>query len=362
MTKAIKEALLKKRDKKDQKIASSDYLSTGSTLLNIACSGKAKGGFVKGLYHFIVGDTNSGKSFLSMTCLAEAAINKHFDDYRFIYDNVEDGVQMDIAKFFGEAVAERLEPPAGTKDDPKYSETVEDFYDNLDDAGKDGRPFIYILDSMDAIGSRAENEKFQTNKKARKKGVKEKGDYGDGKAKINSRNLRRILPMLRKSKSILIIINQTRDNIDAGMFDAKKTRSGGHALGFYASIEIWSSVGSQIKKNVNDKDRQIGSNCRIKVKRSRLTGRSRTVEVPIYFSFGIDDIGSCVDYLTNIEKHWKKSGGKIHAEELDVVLGREKLIRYIEKNELEQDLRDTVQYVWDSIEDQLAISRKSKYQ
>lgn len=352
--------MLKKSKKKEKLIVPSDYLSTGSTLLNLACSGKVRGGFVKGRIHFLVGDSNSGKSFLSMTCLAEAAINNNFDDYRFIYDNAEDGVLMDIARFFGEDVEKRLEPPRGTASEPEYSEVIEDFYDNLDDALDGDRPFIYILDSMDALSSKDEDAKFKENKKARRKGTKGKGDYGDGKPKANSRNLRRIRPRLLRKKSILIIINQTRDNIDAGMFDQKKTRSGGHALTFYSSLELWSSVGKEIRKEVNGKDRHIGTICNVRVHRSRLTGRKRRVGVPIYFSHGIDDVGSCVDYLVE-ENHWKKKGGKIDATELDVTLGREKLIRYIEKNDLEKDLRETVQIVWDEIEASLAISRKARY-
>jgi len=70
---------LRKKQKKES-ISDSNLLSTGSTLLNLACSGRVNGGFLKGFYYFIVGDSKSGKTFLSLTCLAEASINKDFDD------------------------------------------------------------------------------------------------------------------------------------------------------------------------------------------------------------------------------------------------------------------------------------------
>src|SRR5512146_1975034 len=105
--------------------------STGSTLLNMACSGKAGGGFLKGKYYFIVGDSASGKTFLSMTCFAEAALSDAFKDYRLIYDNVEDGMLMDLDALFGERVADKVEPPELVDDQPVYSDTIESFYFHL---------------------------------------------------------------------------------------------------------------------------------------------------------------------------------------------------------------------------------------
>ena len=110
---------------------------------------------------------------------------------------------------------------------------------------------------MDCLSSKEEADKFDQHKKAFRTGKKVPGSYGDGKAKKNSAGIRKLLSDLGKSDSILIIINQTRDNIGFG-FD-KKTRSGGKALRFYATTEIWSSVVGKLKKNVRGKDRQQGN-------------------------------------------------------------------------------------------------------
>jgi len=85
--------MLMQRHKKEV-LTAKDYLSTGSTLLNLACTGFPERGFIKGHYYFIVGDSTSGKTWLSLTCLAEASINPNFKNYRFIYDNAEDGALM----------------------------------------------------------------------------------------------------------------------------------------------------------------------------------------------------------------------------------------------------------------------------
>ncbi len=341
----------------------SDLLSTGSTLLNLACTGNWKGGFAKGLYHFLVGDSASGKTFLSLTCLAEASINPAFDGYRFIYDDVEGGALMDIERYFGKQVAQRIEPPEMSKDGPVYSQTIEEFYYHLDDALDDEKPCIYILDSMDGLSSESEGSKFDERKKAAKKGKEVSGSFGDGKAKSNSSTLRIFLSKMRENGSILLVISQTRDNIGASMFEPKKSRSGGRALTFYAAVELWSSVGSRIKKNVRGTDRIVGVNCRVRVKKNRFTGRDRTVDLPIYYSYGIDDIGSCVDYLLT-EKRWKKEKTGVITTGEDFGLEpmkRGKLIQAIEQQGLEQDLRDLVAEVWREIEQACEEQRKPRY-
>ena len=282
-----------------------DLLGTGSTLLNLAITDNWRGGFAKGLYILFVGDSQSGKTFFCLTCFAEAAANPAFDEYRLIYDAVEGGALMNLEKFFGKKVAERIESPCYEDGIPQSSQTVEEFYFNLDDALDNKRPCIYVLDSMDSTTSAREEKKFDENKKAVQGGGQGKGDFADGKAKANSQGLRNVLHKIRDTKSILIIINQTRDNVDGGMFAPQKTRSGGRALTFYASVEIWSSVGQKIKKNVNGKDRVIGVTSRLQVKKNRMTGKERTIEVPIKYSYGIDDLASCVEYLID-ESYWKK--------------------------------------------------------
>lgn len=342
-----------------------DCLKTGSTLLDLACSGREEGGFYKGRYYFIVGDSASGKTFLSMTCLAEATLNKAFKDYRLIYDDVEGGMLMNVEKFFGPRLAARLEPPAKDEDgEPLYSQYIEDFYANVQDAFEEERPFAYVLDSMDCLDSKYAEEKFVEGVKAYRKNEKPKGSYGDNKAKLNSSNLRRVVSRLRDTGSILIILNQTRDNIGAGPFEPRKTRSGGHALTFYATLEIWSSVAGKIESQIRGKKRMVGVNVKVRVKKNRLSGRDRTVVIPIYYSVGFDDTGSCVDYLLS-EGVWKKSkSGVVKATGLGptIELHREKLIHTIEERGLESDLKGLVVSTWKDIEAACKTHRKSRYQ
>lgn len=358
-TEDIKRALLKKRGKTI--IPQRDLLNSGSTLLNLECSGKTTGAFAKGHYVLVVGDSSSGKTFLTMTWFAEASINPNFDEYRFIADMPENGALMDVEKFYGKRLAGRLEPPKGTKEDPGYSSTTTEFYDNVDAAFEEGKPFIYLLDSMDALSS-DEDEKF-LDKAKKAKGTKEKeaGTYGTGRAKSNSGRLRRIANRLRKFGCILVIITQTRQNIGFTSKFEPKTRAGGHALKFFAHMEFWTSVKGKIKRQLSAKKvRTVGVYSLVKIKKNRISGRERSVIIPIYYTAGIDDTGANVSYLIE-EGHWKKTKGQVNAPEFDFTGTEEELIGEIESKGLEKKLRGIVQMVWTIVEVKSTVVRKNRY-
>jgi len=343
-------------------ISSKSALSTGSTLLNLACSDLPDVGFLKGGYYYLVGDSTSGKTWLSLTCFAEAAAHEAFKGYRFIFDDVENGALMDLEHYFGKAAAARIEPPSWKGSTPVFSSTVESLYFHLSDLIEAGRPFIYVLDSQDSLTSVSSSKKFKEQQKATEEGEKSAGSFGDGKAKYHSEHLRHVLAGLRKMGSILIIIGQTRDNLGFGF--EKKTRSGGKALRFYAHLEIWTSVFKKITKLVRGKPRTVGVRCLAEVKKNRVTGKigkDRSVEIPIYYGLGIDDVGSCVDYLV-AEGHWeKKEKTTIIAKEILFEGSRRELIRYIEEEELEGKVRKITGVVWKAVEAECSPNRKMRY-
>lgn len=329
------------------------FVSTGSTLLNLGITGHPDRGFRAGQYAFIVGDSQSGKTFLSLTCLAEAAINPAFDDYRFIYDQPEHGALMDFSHYFGAKVAERVEMP-----DP--SETSEQFYDRQEAYLDDGRPFISILDSMDSLDADADIKHRKKAKAAKSKGEEGKGTYGMDKAKTNSTRLRSIARRLPKTGSILIIISQTRDNVGVGY--SEKTRAGGRALRFYASVELWSSIRQHINKTINGKPREIGIISKVVIKKNRETGKNRWVELPIYHSTGFADTDACVNFLVD-ESHWDMTKkGIITAPEFSFEGRKEKLIHTIEGDDSLWELKAIVNSVWQGIEEKTIVKRRRRYE
>lgn len=336
------------------------FAPTGSTLLNLACSDRPNGGFHAGKMVNIVGDSSSGKTMLTYQCLAECARLKQFEEYRFIKDDAEAADEFDLEGLFGSKMYERLEAPRVDENgDPIYSDTVEDFSDNVHNALDDGRPFIYVLDSLDSLSAKAEQEKVKKLKEAREKGTKEAGTYAMDVPKQMSLLLRSIIGRLHKTKSILIIISQTRDNIDP-MSPEKKTRSGGKALKFYATHEIWLSNKCKLSKTKNNISFEIGNDVIAKVTKNKITGKRRKVEFPIYYDYGLDDIASCIDFMVTAQ-YWKKSGTKIKIEELGLEGQKANLIKEIEDNDLHLKVSSLVGKAWKEMEDAVKLNRKSRY-
>lgn len=328
------------------------YLSTGCSLLNLACSGKANGGFQTGGYYLLVGDSSSGKSFLSLTCFAEAANNPTFDNYRLIYNDVEGGVLMDKEKFFGRKAAERMEFVNTT--------TTEKFYSHLDATCKEG-PCIYVLDSMDALDTE-DDLKRQRKARSAKDGEQVAGSYGTSKAKQNSSGLRQAIISLQASNSILVIISQTRDNIGPGAIFNPKTRGGGKAMRFYATVELWTSIGERIRVvRANGKKEKVGIVSRVQVKKNRIQGREPVVDVRILDQYGIDDVGTSIAFLVD-EGHWPEERKMIDAKELGLKGKRERLIEQIQEGGMEQDLQMIVAEVWVRIEAECNLVRKRRYE
>ena len=334
-------------------------LGTGSTMLNLAMSGDPAGGFRTGHYYLFCGDSNSGKTWLAMTCFAEASIDPRFDEYRLIYDGPEGGALMDRERYFGRRAVERMEPPRRWDDgSPRPSETVQEFYFAADDALKKCIPFIYVLDSQDALSSDEEKGKFEELKKANRKGKETTGSYGDSKAKCHSANLRKLLGPLARSGSILLVLNQTRDSFDPFQ---PSTYSGGRALLFYATAQLWSSKAGDLSRMVRGKKRQLGITAKVRVRKNRTTGRDRTVLVPIYHSSGIDDVGGMADYLVS-EGAWEEEAGLLTIRGLgpEKRVRREGWIRELDEDGVEE-VRGLAASVWSEVEAACQVERRNRY-
>ena len=359
----------KQSEEIDEGSLSKLLIPSGCTILNLGCSDNAQGAFTPGHMVNLIGDSSAGKTFVAFTMLADMAHNSLFDDYRLIYDDVEEANEFDIPRQFGQKLADRLEPPAFITEDgvelDKFSDTVQDFQIHVDDAIKDGRPFIYVLDSLDALTSRDEQATVEENLNKIRKGTAPSGSYGMDKPKALSQFLRLVVGKLKRTKSFILVVSQTRDNISPMAF-AQKTRSGGRALKFYCSHEIWLAEGAKEKK----KEREIGKMVYAKITKNKITGKARDVEFPIYNDYGVDDIGACIAFLVQ-EGIWK-SGTKSAMTGGTVISGmqefigiekctRDKLIREIEAQGKYKDLVALTEKTWKDIEDSIKLGRLSKY-
>lgn len=341
----IRQRLLPRRSR----VTAGDLLSSGSTVLNLACTGTKEGAFKKGGIYLMVGDSSSGKSFITRTMFAEACLDSRFDGYDLIDDDPENGANMDYAAYFGDTAAERIQKRA--------SANLEEFYDNLCSRKE---PFVALLDSLDALRSTVELDKAEEDRKARAKGKETKASFGTGKAKANSFHLGVLNQKVVETDSIVILICQTRDNIGLDAMFNPKTRGGGNAPTFFAQMELWTSVRERSKTRHNGKDWKTGIVAKVHVKKNRQTGRDRQVLVPLYYASGLSDVDGNVRYLID-SGHWKVTNGLINAKEFGEKLTAEELVRYVEDNDCEDGLAELVETVWHDIDAATAVVRKSKY-
>jgi hypothetical protein len=212
------------------------------------------------------------------------------------------------------------------KEEPEYSDTIQDLEGNILQLckGKKPNPFIYILDSLDALTSDEEVE--------------------------------------REYKNALIRAKQERERIGV-TFGKKWTTSGGKAPFYYSTHQVRLNRISTIKS----KDRKVGTNVKAEVLKNKLTGKEREGEFKIYYDYGIDDVASCVDFLCKeYWKHPKENGkhktGSWDAEELGVTGSKATIIDFIEQEGAEKEMKALVGKAWNSIEEELRLDhRKRKY-
>ncbi len=335
-------------------------------MLNLACSGRTDAAFLRGKYYDLVGDSGSGKTWLLLQTLAEACADPRFDSHRLILDQPEQGANMDVARYFGARLRDRLENPFLGRP----SRFLEEFYDQVGDAIASGGPFIYGLDSEDALAPWADILKMDADKAARRKSktgeAEVAGSMGMGRAKLNSTSLRVVHNALKMAGSLLFVIKQTRDAVGFGSQFHPKTKSGGNAITFYSTVELWFSIKGEIHRTVNGKPRIIGDRIRCRVEKNRLNGRDRTVDLLFYPTVGFDDVGSICLFLVE-EGHWegKAERGKeissVTAPEFKHEGKMETLVEKIEAEGREGELRLIVKDVWDDLERRCSVSRKPRY-
>lgn len=370
MSKAVSRAAkVLKRTPEPAKI--NEWLSSGSTLINLSVTGRTKDCFRKGGIYLLVGDSSTGKSSLLLETLAQAALDPRFSDHALIHDDSEFGSKFDTRKRYPVLVP-RLKPPRGTPENPTFSVYLEDFSDYLN-WWLDRGPVVYGMDSWDALKPRVEHRKEEENRKVREKArekgteAQEKGDYAMSKAKVASKQLALVNYKLAKTGSILIIVAQTRDKINPpGTYSPPgadtKTRSGGTALTFWNNVEFWLSEAGKVKKEIEvgkgrKKSIQIGRTTLFRAKKNRENGKNRQVKVTFLDETGLDDAGSMYDYLTE----W---GFPLDPDEFGLRknLGRDKTVEALDADpRLYRKLQLTVKRAWEQVEAKVAVTRRNRY-
>jgi len=320
---------------------------SGCTLFNLACSGNYRGFSPKGKTVNIIGDSNAGKSMLVLTILS-AIYHKFNEEFILIHDDVECANTFDMEALFGKKFSMYLQKPP-----VPYGAiaTVENFVRNIKKLSDIGKPFVYVLDSWDALKTESDNTKLEELVEG-----EVKASYKTDKARVGSDWLGWANGVVSQAGGLLIIVSQSKVNIGINSMFQPKTRSGGASLRYYSSIECWLAIGGRIQSAVHKMP--IGTKCVLKVSRSRITGKERTVNFPILNVYGIDDTLANVEYMVEMNA-FKKKGSYIIPVGLfegqdEAQFQKKELVSIIERDNLTLRLRKMVQNTWDEIEAEIA--------
>jgi recombination protein RecA len=256
------------------------FISTGCRVFDLALGG----GWAENRISNIVGDKSTGKTLL---CI-EAAANFHikYPKGRILYRESESAFDQAYAAALGfpmEAVEFGDEP----------LETIEDFFEELDalTRRKHNQPVLYICDSLDALSDREELKRDIDT-----------GSYGTQKAKTLSRLFRQLVRALAKSNVTVIIVSQIRDKLNAAAFGKKWTRSGGHAMDFYASHVVYLAQTGMIMKTASNIRRPVGVMIKAKVDKNKVSLPYREADFPLLFGYGIDDMAASLTWVKQIKE------------------------------------------------------------
>ena len=257
------------------------FISSGCTLLDEALGG----GWVEGRIVNLVGDRSSGKTLLAIEACANF-VRKHPTE-RIRYGEAEAAFD----KGYAGALGMPLDSVDFAEGDAELN-TVEDFYKDITKFIKDrnGKPGIYVLDSLDALSDDAEQKREVDD-----------GSYGANKAKKMGEIFRRIVRDLEKSRVTLIVVSQIRDKMNVS-FGETKTRSGGRSLDFYATHIVWLAQVGQLKKQVGGVERPYGVQVQVNIKKNKVGMPYRKVEFPILFGYGVDDLTAGVEWLLEVKR------------------------------------------------------------
>jgi len=253
----------------DNKVLDIPAISTGSLGLDMALG---IGGIPRGRVIEIYGPESSGKTTLTLHCIAEA--QKAGGMAAFI--DAEHAFDRNYAEKLGIDTENLL------ISQPDNGEQALEIAEHLI---RSGAIDIIVIDSVAALVPKGELE----------------GEMGESKmglqARLMSQALRKLTGAIHKTGCSCVFINQLRDKIGV-MFGSPETTTGGNALKFYASVRLDIRRVGQIK---DGPDNVLGNRTRVKVVKNKVAPPFKVVEFDIIYGQGISKVGEVIDLGVELE-------------------------------------------------------------
>lgn len=305
-----------------------DWVSTGSTLLNIAIANKPEGGFAVGRIHELLGMEGTGKSLIAAHALADT---QQKGGVAVLIDT-ENAISKDFLIALGVDINRLLYIPLNLIED--CFEAIETIITKVRETDAD-RLVTIVLDSVAATTTKVESDSDY-----------DKDGFSTTKAIIMSKALRKITDKIAKQRVCVIATNQLREKVGV-MFGDKTTTSGGKSLQFYASSRLRAKSVGQIKQTVNGISHVIGIETEVIVKKNRMGPPHRSVTFPIYFDSGIDDINSWLTHLITFKRVVKEGKDSYKLKGTDIVFKSKDWVSMIQtdakfKETILQQVADTI--------------------
>lgn len=285
------------------------YIDTGSLPLNRICSGRyMTGGIPGGRITEIYGPSSSSKSLIAANCLFGT---QKLNGFPILLD-VENASNPEFMKRASHLDVDRVIRYTPGSLEECFSKMYNVIKAIREHTKTNDTPILIVYDSISVSPSARELRETDLPENANdatfKKIVGAKEQPGE-RAKICSRELRKLTPLLEETNATLLVLNQTREKIGVLYGSPETTAGGGNALPFYASLRLRTQTQKKIEHEKLEK--AIGVNLKIKnVKNRSCAPFVESEGIQLLFENGINPISGLLSLLVQDERVVMTSAGR----------------------------------------------------